>query len=606
MAPGGGFLRSLSQRLTGNRAKHRRPPPPPAAPATVVANGVAEHPQQCNTTTTQQQQQQQQQQLPLPVVASSNFGGGRRVCQCRVQLLDRTYVDVVLPKSAMAKELYDRVFAHMELDERDYFGLQFTDHFHVHHWLDPSKKVRKQMSIGPPYTFRFRVKFFSSEPVNLREELTRYQFFLQLRHDIQTGRLECPRDSVIDLAALALQSEFGDYNPKEHSMEFVSEFRFHPAQDEQMERDVLHSYGTKCGGMSPSQAELAYLNRARLLDFYGVDIHSVEGRDGNAYRLGLTPVGMQVFDGRQKIGLFVWEKIQRLDFRGRKLTLVVEEDLEQPQKCAGQLVQLHTFVFELSSHKACKHLWKCAIEYHTFYRLKYHHHHPLNRPNRVQLFRLGSTFRHRGRTEYEALHRDEFGRCQPSAAPERASSISDQFARRPSQRYAPRHRLTRVDELGMALGGSTSAVHKGTKVPTAYVVPPGDQPNGGGTGIHSTSAIPVPSNLPVKKTVYDNANGSNEYVTTIQISRGKAAQQQQPNPPEGRGVSRIPSLIISAGSSAAAAQSTKFVVTNSTASTSVVSAAPPPLPFHQGKCTQIPVIRTARPALADRGMATEL
>uniref|UniRef100_A0A183CJ58 FERM domain-containing protein n=1 Tax=Globodera pallida TaxID=36090 RepID=A0A183CJ58_GLOPA len=437
----------------------------------------------------------------------------------------------------------------------------------------------------------------------------RYQFFLQLRHDIQTGRLDCPRDSVIDLAALALQSEFGDYNSKEHSMEFVSEFRFHPAQDEQMERDILHSYGTKCGGLSPSQAELAYLNRARLLDFYGVDMHPVEGRDGNTYRLGLTPVGMQVFDGRQKIGLFVWEKIQRLDFRGRKLTLVVEEDLEQP-KCAGQLVQLHTFVFELSSHKACKHLWKCAIEYHTFYRLKYHHHHPLNRPNRVQLFRLGSTFRHRGRTEYEALHRDEFGRCQPSSAPERASLISDQFARRPSQRYAPRHRLTRVDEVGMALGGSTSAVHRGTKAPAAYVVPSGDQSNGGngirlknGTGIgepcrtttttsttSSTSAIPVPSNLPVKKTVYDNANGSsNEYVTTIQISRGKAAHQQQPNPPEGRGVSRIPSLIVSAGSSAAAAaaaQSTKFVVTNSTASTSVVSAAPPPPPFHQGKCTQ--------------------
>uniref|UniRef100_A0A183BYZ1 FERM domain-containing protein n=1 Tax=Globodera pallida TaxID=36090 RepID=A0A183BYZ1_GLOPA len=114
MAPGGGFLRSLSQRLTGNRAKHRRPPPPAAA--AVVTNGVAEHPQQCATTTTTTQQQ-------LPVVASSNFGGGRGVCQCRVQLLDRTYVDVVLPKSAMAKELYDRVFAHMELDERDYFGM---------------------------------------------------------------------------------------------------------------------------------------------------------------------------------------------------------------------------------------------------------------------------------------------------------------------------------------------------------------------------------------------------------------------------------------------------------------------------------------------------
>jgi hypothetical protein len=147
------------------------------------------------------------------------------------------------------------------------------------------------------------------------------------------------------------------------------------------------------------------LNKAKWLELYGVDMHVVQGKDSNQYRLGLTPTGMLVFDGNQKIGLFFWPKIQKLSFKNRKLTLVVEEDedpqvvvtTEIAQKTNNELqnngqVQLHTFVFHLTSHKASKHLWKCAIEHHSFFRLTSHH---AQRHARGQLFRLGSTFRYR-------------------------------------------------------------------------------------------------------------------------------------------------------------------------------------------------------------------
>ncbi|KAM3723917.1 Band 4.1-like protein [Dirofilaria immitis] len=348
----------------------------------------------------------------------------RKQCQCKILLLDGTDMNIVISKSAAGRELYDQVFYALDLEERDYFGLQFMDHYHVQHWLDPIKRINKQVPIGPPYTFRFRVKFYSSEPNNLREELTRYQFFLQLKQDIQTGKLECPIDTAIELAALSLQSEFGDYNAAEHTPALVSEFRFHPEQDEKMEIAILEKFIT-CRGQSPATAEINYLNKAKWIELYGVDMHTVEGKDGNLYSLGLTPTGMLVFDGVQKIGLFLWEKIQKLDFKNRKITLVVEEDADQS---SGQ-VQLHTFVFNLSSHKACKHLWKCAIEHHTFFRLKYH------KPRIAkssQLFRLGSTFRYRGRTEYENVHKDG-GRLS------RRQSVT--FERRPSQRYGPRQSL---------------------------------------------------------------------------------------------------------------------------------------------------------------------
>ncbi|VDO27647.1 unnamed protein product [Onchocerca flexuosa] len=348
----------------------------------------------------------------------------RKQCQCKVLLLDGTDMNVVIAKNAVGRELYDQVFYALDLEEKDYFGLQFMDHYHVQHWLDPIKRINKQVPIGPPYTFRFRVKFYSSEPNNLREELTRYQFFLQLKQDIQTGRLECPVDTAVELAALALQSELGDYNPAEHTPALISEFRFHPQQDEEMEIAILEKFVT-CRGQSPATAEINYLNKAKWIELYGVDMHTVEGRDGNLYSLGLTPSGMLVFDGAQKIGLFMWEKIQKLDFKNRKIILVVEEDADQ---ASGQ-VQLHTFVFNLSSHKACKHLWKCAIEHHTFFRLKYH------KPRIAktsQLFRLGSTFRYRGRTEYENIYKD-VGRLS------RRQSVT--FERRPSQRYGPRQSL---------------------------------------------------------------------------------------------------------------------------------------------------------------------
>uniref|UniRef100_A0AAF5RUS1 Moesin/ezrin/radixin homolog 1 n=2 Tax=Onchocercidae TaxID=6296 RepID=A0AAF5RUS1_WUCBA len=348
----------------------------------------------------------------------------RKHCQCKVLLLDGTDMNIVIPKNAAGRELYDQVFYALDLEERDYFGLQFMDHYHVQHWLDPVKRINKQVPIGPPYTFRFRVKFYSSEPNNLREELTRYQFFLQLKQDIQTGKLECPKDTAIELAAFVLQSELGDYNSVEHTPALISEFRFHPEQDEEMEIAILEKFIT-CRGQSPATAEINYLNKAKWIELYGVDMHTVEGKDGNLYSLGLTPTGMLVFDGVQKIGLFLWEKIQKLDFKNRKITLVVEEDADQ---ASGQ-VQLHTFVFNLSSHKACKHLWKCAIEHHTFFRLKYH------KPRIAktsQLFRLGSTFRYRGRTEYENVHKDG-GRLS------RRQSAT--FERRPSQRYGPRQSL---------------------------------------------------------------------------------------------------------------------------------------------------------------------
>ena len=49
------------------------------------------------------------------------------------------------------------------------------------------------------------MKFYAADPCRLVEEITRYQFFLQVKQDVLQGRLPVTQDLAVELAALSLQ-----------------------------------------------------------------------------------------------------------------------------------------------------------------------------------------------------------------------------------------------------------------------------------------------------------------------------------------------------------------------------------------------------------------
>ncbi|KAG8038945.1 hypothetical protein G9C98_003252 [Cotesia typhae] len=289
-----------------------------------------------------------------------------RILHCKVILLDEHELLQDVLGSNLGQELLDRVFRHLNLLETAYFGLRYLDHENQMQWLDPNKKIGKQLKIRKndstqdTYTLYFGVKFYAADPCKLIEEITRYQFFLQVKQDIFHGRLPVSFDLAAELGAYVVQSELGDYDPRRHSPGYVTEFRFLTNQTSELESRIVELHKTLIGQV-PSTAELNYLDKVKWLEMYGVDLHPVlfEGDDSVEYYLGLTPSGIILLRNKTKVGNYYWPRINKIYYKGRYFMLRVSEKNSEER----------THGFETPSKGACRHLWKCCQEHQAFFRL---------------------------------------------------------------------------------------------------------------------------------------------------------------------------------------------------------------------------------------------
>uniref|UniRef100_A0A4W3JRE2 Erythrocyte membrane protein band 4.1 like 3 n=1 Tax=Callorhinchus milii TaxID=7868 RepID=A0A4W3JRE2_CALMI len=327
---------------------------------------------------------------------------------CKVTLLDSSEHTCEVEKRAKGQVLFDKVCGQLNLLEKDYFGLAFRDSENQKNWLDPAKEIKKQIRSGP-WQFSFNVKFYPPDPAQLSEDITRYYLCLQLRDDIVSGRLPCSLVTHALLGSYTVQAELGDYDPDEYSTDYISEFHFAPTDTKELEEKVIELHKNH-KGMTPAEAEMHFLENAKKLSMYGVDLHHAKDSEGVDIMLGVCASGLLIYRDRLRINRFAWPKVLKISYKRNNFYIKIRpSEFEQFESTIG---------FKLPNHRAAKRLWKVCIEHHTFFRLV------SPEPPPKKFLTLGSKFRYSGRTQ---------------AQTRRASSLIDRpapyFERSSSKRY---------------------------------------------------------------------------------------------------------------------------------------------------------------------------
>ncbi|XP_012930703.1 band 4.1-like protein 3 isoform X17 [Heterocephalus glaber] len=361
-----------------------------------------------------------------------------RSMQCKVVLLDGSEYTCEVEKRSRGQVLFDKVCEHLNLLEKDYFGLTYRDAENQKNWLDPAKEIKKQIRSGA-WHFSFNVKFYPPDPSQLSEDITRYYLCLQLRDDIVSGRLPCSFVTLALLGSYTVQSELGDYDPDECGSDYISEFRFAPNHTKELEDKVVELHKSH-RGMTPAEAEMHFLENAKKLSMYGVDLHHAKDSEGVEIMLGVCASGLLIYRDRLRINRFAWPKVLKISYKRNNFYIKIRPgEFEQFESTIG---------FKLPNHRAAKRLWKVCVEHHTFFRLL------LPEAPPKKFLTLGSKFRYSGRTQ---------------AQTRRASALIDRpapyFERSSSKRYTMSRSLDGAsvnENHEMYMKDSVSAAEVGT------------------------------------------------------------------------------------------------------------------------------------------------
>ncbi|NXD46463.1 E41LA protein, partial [Copsychus sechellarum] len=267
-------------------------------------------------------------------------------------------------KSTKGSVVLGYVFRHLNLVEIDYFGLRYCDRSHQTYWLDPAKTLaehKELINTGPPYTLYFGIKFYAEDPCKLKEEITRYVAHPSMkRFPKKTNRMK---------------QDMHLFEPI-----FSQDVLYFPSNSPVAFRELLKRSENMASTISSLQKRILFLNQWQIL-------REEQGENKSEYFLGLTPIGVVVYKNKKQVGKYFWPRITKVHFKETQFELRV----------LGKDCNETSFFFEARNKVTCKHLWKCCVEHHTFFRVPENESNSLSR--KVSKFgSIGYRHRYSGKT----------------------------------------------------------------------------------------------------------------------------------------------------------------------------------------------------------------
>ncbi|XP_058922368.1 tyrosine-protein phosphatase non-receptor type 13 isoform X7 [Kogia breviceps] len=312
--------------------------------------------------------------LPRSILAKKgkNEDNRRKV---NIMLLSGQKLELTCDTKTICKDVFDMLVAHIGLVEHHLFALA-TLKDNEYFFVDPDLKLtkvapegwkeepKKKSKASVNFTLFFRIKFFMDDVSLIQHTLTCHQYYLQLRKDILEERMHCDDETSLLLASLALQAEYGDYQPEVHGVSYFRlEHYLPPRVMEKLDlsyiKEELPKLHNTYVGASEKETELEFLKVCQRLTEYGVHFHRVhpEKKSQTGILLGVCSKGVLVFEVhngvRTLVLRFPWRETKKISFSKKKITLQNTSDGIK-------------HAFQTDNSKICQYLLHLCSSQHKF------------------------------------------------------------------------------------------------------------------------------------------------------------------------------------------------------------------------------------------------
>uniref|UniRef100_A0A673TZ93 Tyrosine-protein phosphatase non-receptor type 13 n=1 Tax=Suricata suricatta TaxID=37032 RepID=A0A673TZ93_SURSU len=292
-----------------------------------------------------------------------------------IMLLSGQRLELTCDTKTICKDVFDMVVAHIGLVEHHLFALA-TLKDNEYFFVDPDLKLTKVAPEGwkeepkkkskaiVNFTLFFRIKFFMDDVSLIQHTLTCHQYYLQLRKDILEERVHCDDETSLLLASLALQAEYGDYQPEVHGVSYFRLEHYLPPRvmeklDLSYVKEELPKLHNTYLGASEKETELEFLKVCQRLTEYGAHFHRVhpEKKSQTGILLGVCSKGVLVFEVhngvRTLVLRFPWRETKKISFSKKKITLQNTSDGIK-------------HAFQTDNSKVCQYLLHLCSSQHKF------------------------------------------------------------------------------------------------------------------------------------------------------------------------------------------------------------------------------------------------